>query len=282
MNKLMIASSLALLTLVAAPARAQQAAPSPFLRSVQELLLSDGSRLYGVVESQTETAVVFQTTSGALVTAPRERIVAIRPVVGRMVQGEFRREDPNNTRLLFGPTARALPKGEVYLGVFEVVMPFVQVGITDRISIGGGTPLMFGFDESHRPFWVTPKVQILSRAGTHVSAGLFHGFSRHDSGAGVAYGVVTKEGKTGAVTIGAGMGYTGDGDRGGVLMIGAEAPARPNMKLISENYFWKSTGIASLGVRFFGENLSADVGLGLVLSSDGVFGAPVVNFVYRF
>jgi hypothetical protein len=281
MKRIVMAAIVLLITCAASPVHAQQGKMPSFLRTVQELLLNDGSRLYGVVESETSSEVVFRTTSGAQVTAPREKIVSIRPVVGRMLNGEFRREDPNSTRLLFGPTGRTLRKGEVYLGVYEFLMPFVQVGITDRISIGGGTPLFFGSGESYRPFWITPKVQVYSGKGTHVSAGLFHA-AIDDDNVGVAYGVVTKEVATGSFTVGAGVGYNSEGGRGGVVMAGAEAPLRRNMKLITENYLWRSTGIASIGVRFFGENLSADLALGAVLVSDGVFAAPIVNFVYRF
>jgi hypothetical protein len=272
------------LVLVASPARAGQEGASAQRLTVQELVLVDGSRFYGTIESQSADQVVFRTTAGVIVEAPMGRIKSIEAVAGRIVGEEFRREDPNNTRLLFGPTGKALRRGEVYLGVYEFVMPFVQVGITDRISIGGGTPLIVGFDESERPFWVTPKVLMLSRGGTHVSAGMFHGFNPEGDGFGIAYGVVTQDVGAGAVTAGAGMGYTSEGDRGPVVMAGGEAPMRRNMKFVSENYVWRSGGVGSAGVRFFGESLSADVGLALFFTSDEgfVFGAPVVNFAYRF
>ena len=267
----------------AGAAQAGQTNPSPHQTTVHELRLSDGSTLYGEVVSETDTYVLFQTMGGATVKVARARIDTLKLVVGRTHEGQFRREDPNNTRLLFGPTGKSLPKGAVYLGVYEFLMPFVQVGVTDRISIGGGTPLFFGIDESNRPYWITPKVQLLSRAGTHVSAGAFHGFNGDGEGFGVAYGVLTRDVQSGSFTVGAGMGYTSEGDRGPVVMAGADAPMRRNMKLVTENYMWKSGGVASLGVRFFGENLSADVGIGVFFAAEGpIGGAPVVNFVYRF
>ena len=128
-------------------------------------------------------------------------------------------------------------------GVLQRAVPFVQVGITDRISIGGGTPLLFGLgDESHRPYWITPKVKLLSHGGAHVSAGMFQGFSVKGDGLGVAYAVVTKDVESGSVTAGAGMGYTSDGERGPVVMVGADAPVRRNMKLVTENYVFRSGG----------------------------------------
>jgi hypothetical protein len=41
---------------------------------------------------------------------------------------------PTNTRLMFAPTARSLRRGEAHVG-FYYVLPFVQVGITNRLSV---------------------------------------------------------------------------------------------------------------------------------------------------
>ena len=276
-----LSACVAFLLLATAGAASAQPRGTTTLRTVDELVLDDGSRMFGAVESETDVALFFRTTAGALVEAPRPRIVSLRRVAGRMVNGEFRREDPNNTRLLFGPTGRALPKGEVYLGVYEVVMPFVQVGITDRISIGGGTPLIFDVDDWDRFYWVTPKVQVYSGGGLHVAAGLFHGFDSESTG-GIAYGVVTKEGAAGAFTVGGGLGYNSDGGRGGVLMVGGDAPLRRSMKFVTENYFFDSNVVTSAGIRFFGDHLSADVAVGMVFSDGSATAFPLVNFVYRF
>src|SRR5215213_9914489 len=122
----MSASLVLFLAVAAVPAYAQTPAQpvqpdaSSKVRTVLELVMVDGSRAFGAIEQETETEIVFRTTAGAVLTTPRLRILSLQPVAGRMVHGEFRREDPNNTRLLFGPTGRALQKGEVYLGVYEV------------------------------------------------------------------------------------------------------------------------------------------------------------------
>ena len=266
----------------AVAARAQAVpVPAPQIRTVQELVLNDGSRIYGVVESESESEVVFRATSGALLTTARERIVSLRPVTGRIVRGEFHRDDPNDTRLLFGPTGRAVPKGQVYLGVYQILMPFVQVGVTDRFSIGGGTPLIFNIDDLDRLYWITPKLQLFSGNGTHAAVGLYHSFVGRD-GAGIAYGVVTKDVGSGSLTAGAGLAYSTAGDRGGVFMVGGEAPVKRNINVVTENYFWGSTAVTSGGFRFFGEHLSADVGVALMFPDGEAFAFPVVNFVYRF
>ena len=83
---------------------------------------------------------------------------SLKPVTGRIVNGELWREDPNPTRLFFAPTGRSLKQGEAYFGVYEVLLPFVQVGITDRISIGARHAAHLG--DVERPIWVTPKAQV--------------------------------------------------------------------------------------------------------------------------
>ena len=249
-------------------------------QTVVELKLRDGSRLYGAVEREAEDAITFRTVSGTVLDVRRADIGSMKTVRGALVNEEFLPEDPNRTRLFFGPTGRSLPKGQVYFGTYEFLMPFVQVGITDRFSIGGGTPLAFGFGEADRPFWVTPKLQVLDRGRISAAAGVFHMIA--DGQAGIAYGVVTVSDPAGSLSAGAGMAYDNEGDRAPVVMIGGDRRVRRNLKLITENYMWDGGGVISGGVRFIGERLSADVGLGIPLGIGEFVAVPIVNFVYVF
>ena len=254
--------------------------PSPYVQTVHELLLKDGSRVYGRIESESETEVVFRTTSGAAVTTPKTRIASVRPVLGRMIRGEFRPEDPNSTRLAFAPTGRALPRGQTYLGVYSGFAPFLQVGITDRFSAGIGTPLVFT-DDGDRAFWVSPKLQVYAGNGNYASVGVLHVFAGDDN-LGIGYGVFTKETSGGAFTLGAGAAYSSHGVQSAVVMVGGEAPVRRNIKWITENYAWDGTVVSSGGFRFFGERLAADLVLAIAFTDSSTFAFPVVNFVYRF
>lgn len=249
-----------------------------------ELRLRDGSRVYGRVTAESESELAFETASGATLTAQRSQIVSLRKVNGEMRNGEFQPADPNNTRLFFGPTGRSLPKGQTYLGVYEFMLPFVQVGVTDWFSIGGGTPLIFGFgdDGFDRPLWITPKLQVFNGRKAQVSVGVFQGFGGGES-AGIAYGVATAGGQRGSLTGGVGVAYNGDGDRTVVVMVGGDRPMRRNLKFVTENYVWASgNGIVSAGIRFFGDRLSADLALATPIGGETGFVFPVFNFVYLF
>jgi hypothetical protein len=277
--KISLAILVCVTVLFTAPAAA---GPSGQESVLFELVLRDGSRLFGSVLSENETEIVFRTDAGAIVTTKTTDVLSLRQVRGRMQDGEFRRDDGQVSRLFFAPTGRSLRKGQVSLGVFEFMMPFVQVGVTDRLSIGGGTPLVFGLDEGHRPFWVTPKVQVLDTGRAQLSAGVFQMFNLDGDDAGIAYGVGTFGSADNALTVGAGLAYSGD-EQGGVFMAGGERRVHRNIKLMTENYIWTGGGgIVSGGIRFIGERLAADLALAVPIGVGEFFAFPVVNFVYVF
>lgn len=276
-----LAIALIALTLVtfASPAAAQEPVKAS---DIFELVLRDGSRIFGTVERDSGQEVVFRTTTGSTITASRAEVISLRRVKGRVADGEFRRSDEHRSRLFFAPTARSLEKGQVSVGVFQFLAPFVQVGVTDRLSVGGGTPLIFGLGDWDRPFWLTPKFQVYNSDASQAAVGVLHIFDTNGNEAGIGYGVATFGSADNAITVGAGVAYAGD-DRGGILMIGGERRVARNLKLITENYVWRGgDGFISGGVRFIGERLSADLALAVPVGLGDVIAFPVVNFVYVF
>lgn len=271
----------------ATDARSQAAAPQVVVTPAgvtDELVLRDGTRAYGRVERVDEGLVTFTTTSGATLQVQAAEIVSIHPANGRVVDGEFRRADPNPTRLFFGPTARSLKQGTGYAGVYEIMLPFVQVGLTDRISFGAGTPLIFGEGSGH-PFWITPKIQVYASESVQASVGVMHFLNVGDGTLGIAYVVGTRGTIDSAITGGVGYAYArsySSTNGAAVLMIGGEHRVTRGMKILTENYVFRGGGILTGGVRWMGEHFSAD--LALVVPTDGssTVGFPLVNVVYSF
>jgi hypothetical protein len=192
--------------------------------------------------------------------------------------------DPNATRLFFGPTGRSLPAGGGYAGVYGLFLPFVQVGITDRVSIGGGLPLLF---PGPGVFWITPKVQIVRAARVEASAGVVHiaNLDRADSALGVAYGVATTGSDARSFTVGAGWGYArADGHRseGMLVLVAAERRISRRTKLITESYLTTDMPILMGGVRLIGERFSADLALMAFADRHDPLVAPMVNVVCSF
>lgn len=271
-----------------AGAQGNPASPAPVIEIAapgvtQQLELIDGTRAIGRVEAVTNGRVTFRTTSGVVMEVEAAAVRSLGPVTGTLVNGEFWPADSNPTRLFFAPTARSLKKGEASFGVYEILLPFVQYGITDRISIGGGTPFFFGTG-SGQPFWVTPKVQVLKARSTQASVGILHLINMGDFNAGIAYAVVTQGTADASATIGAGYAYAAEDDsRSGapVVMLGAEKRISKRLKFVTENYWFSGVGLASGGFRIMGERLSADIGLVAPLSSGDVFVFPMINFVVK-
>ena len=253
-------------------------------RAIQELRLKDGSVLYGYVDLSEPDRIVFKTLAGTTLEVDPRQIASLEPGKGQLVNGEFLPADPNQTRLFFAPTGRSLQRGEAYVGVYQFMLPFVQVGVTDRISVGAGTPLIFG-GGGDRPFWVTPKAQLYQRGAVSAAVGIMHFMNIGDGNFGIAYAVTTYGGSDNALTGGVGYAYARyDGEREATMigMVGGEHRLSRRVKVVTENYFWQGAGIASLGVRFLGDRLSADVGLLTPIGGGFVFALPVVNFVWKF
>jgi len=249
----------------------------------QEIVLLDGTRALGQVQAVSEDVVTFRTTVGATIEVARSQVATVAVVAGRVVDGTFWPADPNTTRLLFGPTARALKRGDSYLAVYEISLPFVQVGLTDRISIGAGTLPYFGEGTPH-PFWVTPKVQVFAGSKTAVAVGVLHFVNFGDYSAGIGYGVLTHGTAESAVTVGLGYGYVAGEGHGGapMVMVGGEHRVARRVKLVTENYAFRGGGIMSAGVRLLGERMSVDFGLMAPLSAETFIVVPLVNFVWTF
>lgn len=253
-----------------------------------EVRLADGSTLFGRVVAVEGDRITLETQSGARVELRQSQIRSLRRVSGKVKDGTVWRDDPQATRLFFSPTGRSLAKDEGYFGVYELFFPFITYGITDRVTVAGGTPIIPGAIGEFAYFG--PKLLLVDAPKTQISAGVFAGL--FDEGlAGVLYGVGTFGDRNNALTTGIAWGFTsgeGDGDVSDrpLILLGGEARTGRMTKFITENYFvpGEEGVLVSAGIRFFGERLSADAGIGTFLGEgcNGECTLPLVNFVYTF
>lgn len=276
------------LTAQAATAPAPATSPSD---STVEVRLRDGSVLYGHIVERSASRVVLVTASGARLEFDMVQVAGIRPAPTRGRDGRYWAPDPNATRLFFSSTARPLAKGEGYVSSYFLFFPMVAYGVTDRITLAGGTPILPGL--LGELWYFAPKVTLMSRENLAVAVGaLGFWFPEATDGAsvGIAYAASTLGSSDRALTVGAGWGYFSDkGDTEfssrPVFMVGGETRASASVKFISENWLafdgGDVNGIVSGGVRFIGARLSADLGLGTAIGSGGCC-IPMVNFVYAF
>ncbi len=265
------------------PLAAQQVPeiPAPG-EALYEFFLADGSQIVARVGEVGDSMVILFTPGGTRLEVDLSQIREIRPAAGRLVNGEFWREDANKSRLFFTATGRSLAAGEAYAGTYLIMLPFVAVGVTDRFTLAAGAPVLFGEFE---PFYVAPKLQVLHSPRADISIGSLI-FFYDDENVGIAYGVGTFGDADRALTLGLGFGFSGaDFSSQPVAMIGGEARVGRRTKLVTENYFLPGeTGVVlSGGLRFIGQRFSTDVGVaGAVVEDVGWCCAPIVNFSYAF
>jgi hypothetical protein len=257
-------------------------APSELLLRVE---LIDGSVLVGRIRDVDPAGITLETTGGARITLERAQLRSITEARGTERDGEYWPEDPNGTRLFFTSTGRSLSKGEGYVGTYFIALPFVAFGLTDRITVAAGAPILFGALE---PVYVAPKVQLLRQDRVEVSLGTIAVLVDGDA-IGIAYGVSTFGSRDSALTLGVGFGFAGDDfSSEPVGMLGGELRLSGRVKLITENYVLpESVGVLySAGLRLIGGSLSTDLGIGgLATSVDDDGGdccLPIINFSYAF
>jgi len=225
------------------------------------------------------------------VSLDRTQIQSMRAARGRIVDGLFLPEDPNRTRLFFSPTARPLERGETYVSNYILFFPFAGIGVTDRFSLAGGTPILPG--NMGDLFYLAPTYTVARRPGLDLAVGALAFFVTREldeGSAGILYGAGTLGDPDRALTAMAGWGFSlggGDSriDSNPVPMAGGEVRTGEHTKFLIENWFviggGSTEGILVGGIRSFGERPSADLGLGMGLDRhDSFCFLPLVNFVY--
>ena len=248
--------------------------------------LQDGSTLYGYIISRGDDALSIRTVAGLNIELEAVLVRSTTEASGRVVDGEYWSEDPNNTRLFFAPSSRPVPNGACYVGTYMILLPFVGCGLGDRFTIAGGAPILFG---ELKPFYIAPKLTLLQTENLGLAIGTlaFAGFDDDSDVIGIAFGVATFGSSDKALTTGLGFGYAGsDFASDPVLMLGGEARLSRRVKLITENYIVPTgieVGLFMGGVRILASNFTGDVGiLGATGEGDLECCIPVINFAYRF
>ena len=251
------------------------------------IVLYDGSELIGTIISRDSLTIKFKTLSSIGLEIPLTRVVTIEQIFGSFSKGEFRHADPNHTRLFFAPTGRGLRAGQGYFSSYELFFPFLAYGATDFLTLAGGVSVFPGTES--QIYFLAPKVNLPPMGRLSVAAGVLYINSTASSGegVGVTYGVGTYGSENSALTVGLGWGFSGGtyADKP-VLVLGGEARLSKYTKLITENWIPPNSDgmIYSFGLRFFGENLAADLGF-FGSSNSQTTGFPFfpwVSFAYNF
>ena len=120
---------------------------APALGSLVRVELTSGETLRGTLVSSDQKSVVLKLPTAGQIVLERSTVVAIVAAERTTVaeDGTLYRRDPNRTRYLYGPSALTLDAGEGYISQKELFFTSVAYGVTDNITILGGTiiPVLF-------------------------------------------------------------------------------------------------------------------------------------------
>ena len=180
-----------------------------------------------------------------------------------------------------------LQRGEGYVADHFLFFPSVTVGVSDRVTLGGGISIFPSIGLQNQLMYFTPKVGVIRGESLSVAAGAF--LVRHPTDeshrnqlAAIYYGVATVGTADRHLTTGLGFG-TADGSGQAILMMGGEARVSKRIVLITENWFFGEHPLISYGFRLLGERMTVDFAL-LNTIGDGavVPGFPYIDFVFAF
>ena len=179
-------------------------------QKIIRLELSGGSILVGFILSEDSTRIDFQTVSNLQVSVNKEIIIEREILQAMVVEGELWKSDPNQTRLFFSPTGRALKRGQGYFSVYEIFFPFLAVGITDWLAISGGLSLVPGAES--QLLYLAPQITPVQREKYAFSGGILYiKIPNETDAAGIFYGVGTYGNESASITLGMGFAFGGGG-----------------------------------------------------------------------
>lgn len=276
------------------------------MQPVERITMKDGSVLVGIVERRRGDSIAVRTQGMGTVRIAAPAVDRIEPYEtpdrfefpATPAPAAFRDSlvDPNSTRAFIMPTAQTLPGGHGYIANYELFLLSVAIALNDYVMINGGMlliPGLFGSENQIYNFGVRVGFAP-ARSKTAFGIGAQFLTIPDESPVGLAYGVVSFGDADAKLSLGAGVAfetgrrywYSSPPSTSAVGAVSGESRISRSVKLLGE--LWIIPGAEALpvilGVRFFGGQLSGDIGLLFFLggSTQDAPGFPVVNLVYNF
>ncbi|MDW3195646.1 MAG: hypothetical protein R8G66_24935 [Cytophagales bacterium] len=235
----------------------------------------------GSIVSQDASILVLKTAGGEI-NVPTSQIESV-DYLDEMTDTRFRYPNPNETRYFFAPTAIPLKQGEGYYQNVLLSSNFVNFGLTDHFSVGGGLELVSTF-LGQPIFFLTPKWGYQTSEKIYVGAGMLVVLPNGGGQFLLPYGVTTFGTTESNMSISLGIPFVeGDADNGGLVSVSGFHRFSTSFALLSENYFLPF-GESDLpyfgiqGVRIIGKKNSFDLGL-IVTDTTPI---PYVSYVRKF
>lgn len=244
----------------------------------------NGAEYIGIYEGVVDGNIILITANGEV------RLIAanVKRISANDYVGKYSYQHPHKTRYFFSPTAMPLGKGEGYYQNIMLGFNFVNYGITDYLSVGGGTEL-FSLLTGNPIILLTPKVAFEAGDNFHVGGGALVAIVP-GSGSGTAlFGTVTLGTSESNISANVGFGL-GSGSSSPLVTVSGFQRVGRSVGLMTENYLLP-TGIGDVnyvgahGVRIISPKNAFDLGLAVIpgaFSLLGIPGIPVIGYSRKF
>lgn len=250
------------------------------IESGQKVLIEtlDGDEFSGHILSHDSTSINLETENGIFSLSKKK----IKKLESYNYTGKFKYPNSQDTRYFFAPSGIPLKKGEGYYQNVLLTGNFVNYGIHENISIGGGVE--FISLSAGEPIWfLTPKVGHSFSEKLHVAGGLLMIGLGGDETSSLIYGVTTIGDPDLNFSFGVGYGYV-EGRLSSSPTINLSGTIRfaDGLALLTENYLIGGGGHFGIqGLRFMGPKHSFDIGMFNILGDIG-FIIPFVGYAMKF
>jgi len=252
--------------------------------------LKDGTIISGEILAETNDMIIMETAHLGMLKISKDGIKELTRRE-RGTEGKYfgLAKDPNATRAFLMPTGNTLPAGKGYIGDYELFFLTGAVGVTDWLMLNASTLLLplpiedeiinYGFKARlyHIPekFSVAAGLQMITPFNGSGSYGLWYAVMSYGNSNGIVNAAIAKT-----------FYYSGKSTT--LLGLSGDTRTGRHTKLLAETWIMGdgSGWVLMLGIRFFGENLSGDIGMaypmGGSVNLQSPIGWPVANIVYSF
>lgn len=240
----------------------------------------DGDEYVGKIIREDSTSIILKTSNADIIISKSN----IKNIEAYTYSGKFKFPNLNDTRYFFGPSAIPIKKGKGYYQNIEVALNFVNYGITNNISIGGGFEFL-SLTQGYPVVFLTPKIGFKITEKFHLGGGVLYGsMLGENSRIGLPYVVSTFGTAENNITFGGGVLVSGEDVHAPTIMLSGTSRVNDNIALLTESYLVIIDGtpmyLGIHGIRIISRKNSFDIGL--ILVQELGFPLPFIGYVRNF
>ena len=216
----------------------------------------DGTTIIGFFEREEHGNIYIKDLEGKEVYLPKVMVAQTHLVTDKNLRGgEYFFSNLHDTRYFFAPTAFGLEEGEGYFNNVYYMFWQAQFGLTDDLSIGGGTSL-FGLPATlNAKYSFNLSKDVNMAMGYFWIGNLFWGGDDDRTIVSMPFAVVTKGSKENNITLGIGYNFSenwsrSDGSMESTVYTDSQGNTTETRRYVESDYTYKDKITLNFGATF--------------------------------